>query len=128
MTFSWATYFTLAQELFKNAPNSPLQEARLRSAISRAYYAVFNESRVFLEARIPNVNIPKTGAAHNVVPDLLIHHSLSNQNWVSVGNKLKRLKGYRRQADYDNRINQLPKTAQLSILEASSALALLKNL
>jgi uncharacterized protein (UPF0332 family) len=128
MTFSWTTYFTLAQELLKAAPNSPLEETRLRSAISRAYYAVFNESRIFLEARIPNIVIPKTGKAHQVVPNLLISHNLSNQDWASVGNKLIILKRYRRQADYDDFVRKLPSTAKLSILEASAALALLRSL
>jgi hypothetical protein len=45
MTFNWADYLTLAQQLRQlAAPTkdfSPISEAAYRAAISRAYYAVF---------------------------------------------------------------------------------------
>jgi len=41
MSFDWADYLTLAQELADQAASSQSTEAKLRSAISRAYYAAF---------------------------------------------------------------------------------------
>ena len=44
MAFDWTEYLTLAQELVQRE-----EEACLRSAISRAYYAAFGKARERLE-------------------------------------------------------------------------------
>ena len=45
MSFNWTDFLTLADALVR-APNSPgPEEASLRSAISRAYYAAFHVAR-----------------------------------------------------------------------------------
>ena len=42
MSFEWADYLAVAQELAgQPMPNPPSREAKLRSANSRAYYAAF---------------------------------------------------------------------------------------
>jgi hypothetical protein len=71
-----------------------IEEAKLRSAISRAYYAVFHEARLFLVAKRPTLIIPETGAAHDVVKDTFLDDS--NPDWITVGVKLDRLKINRR--------------------------------
>ncbi len=48
MSFNWTEYLTLSQELAGQSMISSLQEACLRAAISRAYYAVFCNARNFL--------------------------------------------------------------------------------
>ncbi len=48
MSFNWDDYLFLAQELATHPSNFPNQEARLRSAISRAYYSAFCKARDFL--------------------------------------------------------------------------------
>lgn len=53
MTFHWSEYLDLARELAQQ----PTDEAKLRSAISRAYYAAFIKSRNFLQQR-EGLNIP----------------------------------------------------------------------
>lgn len=45
MSFNWSEYLDLAQQLAGKAPISATQESRLRSAISRAYYAAFIQAR-----------------------------------------------------------------------------------
>ena len=45
MSFDWSEYLKLAQELAGQTGNPASQEARLRAAVSRAYYAVFCISR-----------------------------------------------------------------------------------
>lgn len=43
MSFDWKTYFDLALELVQEPSHfSSSEEARLRSAISRAYYSIFD--------------------------------------------------------------------------------------
>ncbi len=50
MSFDWSQYFDVSRELADQARNAPapLQEARLRSSISRAYYALFGQARNYL--------------------------------------------------------------------------------
>lgn len=48
MSFSWKDYYILAGQLKQQAADSPQQEAYLRSAISRAYYASFCLARNYL--------------------------------------------------------------------------------
>src|SRR5579859_2831912 len=45
MSFNWSEYLSLAQELTSSSGTSPIQEAHLRAAISRAYYAAFCKAR-----------------------------------------------------------------------------------
>ncbi len=48
MSFNWSEYLNLAQELAGRSTEPPNQEARLRSSISRAYYAAFCKARNYL--------------------------------------------------------------------------------
>jgi hypothetical protein len=47
MSFDWSEYFSLAQELVGQPATPAGQEARLRSALSRAYYAALTGGRFF---------------------------------------------------------------------------------
>lgn len=53
MSFDWSQYLDIANELYKQAQNEPqpLQEAKYRASISRAYYAVFGKARDQLRQR-----------------------------------------------------------------------------
>ncbi|MGQ9626069.1 MAG: hypothetical protein ACUVV0_04085 [Anaerolineae bacterium] len=66
MSFNWADFLTLAEALLRD-PNSPgPEEASLRSAISRAYYAAFRVTRNF--GRDRGEFIPTgTGQDHRIV-------------------------------------------------------------
>lgn len=50
MSFDWSQYFDVSRELADQARNAPapLQEARLRLSISRAYYALFGQARNYI--------------------------------------------------------------------------------
>ena len=50
MSFDWAQYLDLSQSLVDSVDGSTLDEAKLRCAISRAYYAAFCSARNFLVA------------------------------------------------------------------------------
>jgi hypothetical protein len=128
MSFVWSEYLDLAKELLGSSSGSPIEETKLRSAISRAYYAVFNEARNYIEVNKPKVIIPDTGGAHKVVPDTLIDDPTSTPDCISVGVNLNRLKANRRLADYKDAITGLPKLTELSVRIASEAIAKLKTL
>jgi uncharacterized protein (UPF0332 family) len=86
----WTDVLGLAVGLSANA-----DEASLRSAISRAYYAAFNLARLWLVAK--GVNVPKTGAAHAVVWDRLDQHGLASEAVLG-----RALRDMRNNADYDD--------------------------
>jgi hypothetical protein len=47
MSFNWSDFLTLADALPRNPSSAGPEEASLRSAISRAYYAAFCGARDF---------------------------------------------------------------------------------
>ncbi len=100
MSFSWKEYFDLADELAQiQNPLTSSDEARLRSAISRAYYGAFISARNFLHFR-ENNPVPHRMNAHWYV----MHEFLSSNQAVRVriGTNLSRLRPDRNMADYDN--------------------------
>jgi uncharacterized protein (UPF0332 family) len=60
--FDWLEYLELARQLSKSD-----KEAALRSAISRAYYAAFNQVRAYCVSR--EIYIPRAVDSHQVVWD-----------------------------------------------------------
>ena len=70
MSFDWSQYFDVSRELADQARDAPapLQEARLRATISRAYYAVFGQARDYLRRhdRIREVLIDSNGDRINI--------------------------------------------------------------
>jgi hypothetical protein len=69
MNFDWSQYLTLAQELAGYSVTAHT-EAKLRSSVSRAYYAAFCKARDYVRNEL-GYPIPITGKAHNVVIDTL---------------------------------------------------------
>jgi uncharacterized protein (UPF0332 family) len=97
MSFDWSEYLKVAKELAGTATAPANQEAKLRAAISRAYYAAFIKARNHLREKERH-SIPTTGDAHKYVSDLF---DLSPDPMrQSIAEKLARLRTYRKQADY----------------------------
>jgi len=100
--FDWLEYLTLAQELTSTSITSPIQEAHLRCAISRAYYAAFCKARNHLiykeHAPVPyNVNVHMyVGSTFENSIDTtrqtvgaLLHHLRSTRNVADYKDKFK---------------------------------------
>ena len=74
MSFDWIEYLKLAADLVNQVEDeitrsrvlTTSHEGKLRTAISRAYYAAFREAYYFLVRENPAVDIPKS-AAHSAV-------------------------------------------------------------
>jgi uncharacterized protein (UPF0332 family) len=100
MSFEWTTYFELSKVLRDEAiaKEHPLAEAKLRSAISRAYYAAHHQSLKYVEATQKGVYIGRTGKAHREVVDYL-KASKKNEDRMA-GNLLDRVLIAREKADY----------------------------
>ena len=113
MSFDWLEYLHLAQNLAGQTIVIS-EQAKLRSAISRAYYAAFHQAKRFLENK-----------EHLTIPLQNVHKFVINQfqNYPDpvrqkIGNRLQVLRGYRNQADYEESITITIKTCQESLILA----------
>jgi uncharacterized protein (UPF0332 family) len=97
MSFDWLEYLNVAKELASVTTTPASQEAKLRAAISRAYYAAFIKARNHLRDK-EGYSIPRTGNSHRFVSQQFV--SSSDAVRQSIADKLSRLKAYRKQADY----------------------------
>jgi len=126
MSFDWADFLTLAEALLRD-PNSPgPEEASLRSAISRAYYAVFCSARNFASDR-GNFVPQGTAKDHN---RLRAHFQKTRDRtrW-KIATELGRLRDNRNRADYDDVLIRRPiSLAQSSVTVARNVLNTLKSL
>ena len=136
MSFDWSQYFDVSRELADQARDAPapLQEARLRASISRAYYAVFGQARDYLRRhdRIREVLIDSNGDRiniHQFVRQQFINRA--DQDYQEIGETLDRLSEYRNIADYDLThpvLNNLPFTTKATLRWAREALAKLQHM
>lgn len=96
MPFDWTLYLGVAKALASQAGD----EAALRSAISRAYYAAFGLAAA--RARTEGGAVPRTGEAH---AEVWKHFESANDQYRrKIGQDGKRLRWRRRQADYDEAV------------------------
>lgn len=137
MSFDWSEYFDIAQELATQAKNNtPHQEAKLRAAISRAYYAVFNKARDHLRRhdriKEPVPLVDSNGNRINI--HAYVREQFKNglnQDYQEIGLALERMIKDRNAADYDltNVVFNNPQfTTQANLMWAKDALQRLKRL
>lgn len=116
--FDWEDYLRLSMAMEMESKGSPLEEAYLRSSISRAYYSAFNLSRKFLlslDISIPDANV------HKYVQ--LIFEDLSNkekdvkrkQKLLLISDDLADLWEDRKRADYESIMHRLPDVVRVSL-------------
>lgn len=104
IAFNWRDYLNLATEL-----ETGTDEARLRSSISRAYYASYCSSRNYMED-VCNNKLPKTGVSkHKYVIDYYngVYGGKTNHRRSQIAENLKRMRVERRWADYNNDVHFL---------------------
>ncbi len=108
MAFDWQEYFKLAEELCESK-----SEAKIRSSISRAYYAVFNISKQIIEKVDPFEKAPSLDA-HKWLID---YFNKSQDKFANIlSENIKELRNARNKADY--------KSPHISVQEAKQALKL----
>jgi uncharacterized protein (UPF0332 family) len=124
MIFSWKDYYTLAGQLKQQAVDSPQQEAFLRSAISRAYYASFCLARNYL---CDSLGRKSAGIQddHEFVKSQF--RSLPGLDYQTVAENLRRLRGYRNQADYDDELPGITNTAVMAMNMAGKVIETLER-
>lgn len=126
MSFDWADYLKLAEALTQ-APAVPgPEEAALRTAISRAYYAAHRSASNLVASR---GELVPTGLASD--HGLVIDHfrNATDPARQKIGANLSRLRGNRNKADYEDALSGQPiATAQSSVALARNVLAILSSL
>lgn len=95
MTFCWDDFLEVARDLDAQAPDKVQDEAKLRCAVSRAYYAAFHSARAFLRAEDPSLS---ERIRHEEVHDKFIFDADPQRK--TIGLNLKDIKQKRHKADY----------------------------
>ena len=118
MNFAWADYYALAERLRHED-----SEAALRSAISRAYYAVFCQARDYLKEQ--GVMLSTLGpSSHKQVWGEFKQRGRTHR---SIGDNGDKLHYNRIKADYENEIERLDLLVNESFAVAGRALRYLKQ-
>jgi uncharacterized protein (UPF0332 family) len=119
--FDWNEYLVLAERLARDQPN----EAMLRSAISRAYYAVYHRASQYIRSK--SLVLPSQRLDHKIVWRTI--KSGSDLRRQDVGNRGDALKQKRVKADYYGVFQgDLPRSTQDALLEAQELLDLIDKL
>lgn len=127
MNFDWSEYLNLAQELAGPPTSLSNEEARLRSAISRAYYAAFCKARNHLRDN-ENLSIrpPRGESTHQFVIRQFKFSSDASRR--QIGTHLNRLRVDRNKADYDDTVSRVQKMTQFVLTMAQSVISSLQTL
>ncbi|NYZ16754.1 hypothetical protein HL658_29765 [Azospirillum sp. RWY-5-1] len=115
-------FLTEAVDLFRSADG---REARLRTAVSRAYYAAYHAGRLHAEAHRLRVVVPVKGGVHVRLVAQLRSSTDQRVLWAAEG--LAGLKGMRVQADYGIGSDLHPRTVREALDLASRILAAFKD-
>ncbi len=129
MSFNWLDYLTVARELAEQAQDPAGQvagEARLRSAISRAYYAAFHTARAYLRDKDKDPSIEGRGNIHAYVRQ---QFKISpDRRRKRIGATLHRLLDNRQRADYEDTYVNLVVNTRIAIKAAERVIAALDAL
>lgn len=126
MSFDWADYLELAKNLYASPTSPGPEEASLRSATSRAYYAALHlaTEHALAEGYVPSYS----GDDHQGVSR---HFRQSGADRIrkKIASDLDRMRKSRNQADYDPELSQTPRAmADLTIKSAEQTIAALASL
>lgn len=113
MTFNWKDFLTFAENI-KAAPDKPgPQEAALRSAVSRAYYAAFQAA---LEFGVSEKFSPQwSGEDHIAIRKYFQQYTPKSDVRRKIALELQRLYDNRRKADYAKSVQNPTSLADWSI-------------
>ena len=98
MSFDWSQYLRLAEELAGQGTAPSSSEAKLRSSVSRSYYAAYCTARNHLRD-VDGLAIPRD-YAHRFVWETFANSADTSRK--QVGADLDRLRIYRNKTDYND--------------------------
>ncbi len=128
MSFDWETYLSLAGDLSKNAGAAPMRESRLRTSISRSYYAAFKTAHNHLRDKENDRNLRSHSPAsiHKYVRQCYVDGTIMEKK--QIGYKLQGLKTERGNADYEDDYQDLDGQVVYCLRLASEVIKLVKAL
>lgn len=131
MTFDWSNYLDLAKFLLQPRPNGAedlLAEARLRAAISRAYYAAFGVALAFAVS-IDSDRLLVADNKHALLISWYGQRQRVKRDCATISQKLRKLRADRNQADYDAApISSIAKKAAEVVLQAEMVIRTVQGL
>lgn len=125
MSFDWSMYLHLARELAGCTSPPSTEEAKLRSAISRAYFAAFCHARNHLRDR-EGLPVPAGVDVHRYVRDRF--RSSPEPLRKAIGENLNRLRKARNRVDYDDAVQNLSAQTHIVLGRAEQVIATLSRL
>jgi len=133
MKFDWSEYFNLAQELAAiSSDNFASNEAKLRFAVSRAYYSVFCLSRNYSRDVEKDPRLSRRNSfdinQHQYVAEEFIFHKSKNPKIIKIGENLSRLRELRNKADYSDTMFSLQKDVKYALKITENIISALSDL
>ena len=109
MPFDWRAYLDLAQTLTQPQAADAMAEAAQRTAVSRAYYAVYGWTRYWAGQLF---NFTPTGTARD---HALLRQHLQRMGKGKIASSLNRLRMWRNDCDYQDHVPNLGNVVQSSL-------------
>jgi len=125
VSFDWSQFLLVAEDLSSQSRGRASHEARLRSALSRAYYAAFCQARNYLRDRHGHT-IPPAARAHGYASAAFL--TSSDRRWTEIGARLDSMRRRRNLADYADIVNNLIQVARSELRSARRVHSLLRTL
>lgn len=125
MSFDWNDFLIFARSLERDPLVPGPDEAAVRSAASRAYYAAFHLAIELAETE--GFSRKRTGDDHVEIRRYYRNHQPTNKSRLKIAQELERLHNKRREADYHSQISS-PHLATYAIGMAEQIIALLESL
>ncbi len=120
--FNWDDYLKLAKDLILPDIQRKSDEACLRTAVSRAYYAAYHKAKKYA---IKKGYIPPQTDSHKALIEFLANDS--DKEIQAISAKLSIIKKDRKRCDYDDNINIYKINPSKVIKMAEEIISKLKN-
>ena len=127
MSFNWNDYLDLAKSLQKATSNKiKIKEACYRTAVSRAYYAVYHIALDFAEENLGYLKFIGKNAGKNHRKLGIYYKKCTENEYKNLGSILVRMHGYRINCDYYNPAN-VKSMMDNAILDADNILEIINQ-
>lgn len=126
MKFDWTEYLNLAKELYGQRDSAASNEAKLRSAVSRAYYSAFCKVRNYCRDVKRDNRLPNDARVHKYIINKF--KQSENRRYRQIGINLDRLRADRNKADYHDVVQGLPSMVSTDLRRAQKVISILNTI
>ncbi len=111
MPFNWQDFLELAKDLQQKSAMGYFPEAAQRTAVSRAYYAVFCYLRDYAATNL-GFAPQRSSRDHRLLREHLMG---MGEGWAEIAEQLEDLRKWRNMCDYDATVNNLQELVALAL-------------